>query len=237
MKGNEKMIKNNIRVKENITLIDKINAIDAITDSYFTGGNYTPYYANMAEIIAVATYFIEGYELENTDEKSDTIYDAYIKDEDLYRLVNLFMDDVYTENENTAIMKYVRDMVKDKVEFRKQQIIHARPNMDKIVAAADIIIDSLANFANLNLEFMTPENLNMIQIVLKKIADSDVKITQDFIADVIRDAAAFDFDEATKEIIDGKNEQIKNLEEENKELAKYKLLWESRNVNNNENKK
>ena len=226
-----------MRIKENITLMDKVNAIDAITSSYFTGGYYTPYYADMAEIIAVATYFIEGYELENTDEKMETVYDAYLQDEELYKLVSFFMSEGYAENENTAIMKYVRDMVKDKVEFRKEQIIHAHPNMDKIVEAADIIIDSLANFANLNLEFMTPENLSKIQTVLKKIADSDVEITQDFIADVIRDAAAFDFDEATKEIIDGKNVQIKNLKEENKELSKYKLLWESRNVNNNENKK
>lgn len=224
------MIKNDMRIKENITLMDKVNAIDAITSSYFTGGDYTPYYADMAEIIAVATYFIEGYELENTDKKTETVYDAYLQDEELYKLVNFFTGEGYVENENTAIMKYVRDMVKDKVEFRKKQIIHAHPNMDKIVEAADIIIDSFTNFANLNLEFMTPENLSMIQTVLKKIADSDVEITQDFITEVIRDAAAFDFDTSTKEIIDEKNDQIKNLKEENKELAKYKLLWESRNV-------
>ena len=65
---------------------------------------------------------------------------------------------------------------------------------------------------------------------MQKLDSSNIKLTPEFIADVVRDAANFDFDEASKKIIDGKNEQIENLKAENKELRKYKMLWDTRNA-------
>ena len=67
---------------------------------------------------------------------------------------------------------------------------------------------------------------------MRKLDSSNIKLTPEFIADVVRDAADFDFDEASKKIIDGKNEQIENLKAENKELRKYKMLWDTRNATN-----
>ena len=113
----------------------------------------------------------------------------------------------------------------------KNKIIHANPDLDIIVEAANVIIESLANFANMNVELMNPENMQTVIQVAQKLKDSNIPITKEFITQVIRDAAAFDFDNATKEILDGKNEQIKNLSDENKELRKYKMLWDSRNTN------
>ena len=52
------------------------------------------------------------------------------------------------------------------------------------------------------------------------------------ITDIIRDAAAINFDDATKEIMDAKNKEIRDLKEENRNLRKFEMLYNSRNVSN-----
>ena len=61
------------------------------------------------------------------------------------------------------------------------------------------------------------------QTVYQKMADSGFKMTEDSIVNVIKEAANFKPDEASKEIIEAKNAEIR-------ELKKYKTLWESRNT-------
>lgn len=211
------MKKNNVKVKENITMVDKINAINLIVSSNFTEGEYTPYYSKMAEVMAVVTYFIEGIEFE----EGEDIYDAVMQDEDLVDIVHdiLFEDD----------MIFVKDNAKDKVEFLKQKIIHSHADMDKIIEVCNVIIDSLENFSKLNIKEMKKEDMQNASIVLEKLASNN-NLTPEVISNVLKDAVGFKMDEATEEILDAKNEQIRGLKEENKELRKYKTLWESRNT-------
>lgn len=223
------MIKNNLRIKENITLMDQVNAIEFISEYYFQNGRYTPYYAKTAETIAIATYFITGYILEK-DENGNTenLLKLCYEDEDMQNAIETFREDRFVYKN---IREFINEQVADKVDFMKNKIIHANPDLDIIVEAANVIIESLANFANMNVELMNPENMQTVIQAAQKLKDSNIPITKEFITQVIRDAAAFDFDNATKEILDGKNEQIKNLSDENKELRKYKMLWDSRNTN------
>lgn len=228
------MIKENLRIKE-VTLADKIHAIDFISQKYFFEGKYTPYYTDMAEIIAVGSYFIEGYTLETVElpdgsAEEENIYDLYRTDNDFRKMIDQFVNYDFPSTDAAEIMEDVRKHVRDKVDFVKQQIIHSNPNLDIIVEAANVIIESLANFSKLNLEQLTPEMVKTCASVMRKLDSSNIKLTPEFIADVVRDAADFDFDEASKKIIDGKNEQIENLKEENKELRKYKMLWDTRNA-------
>ena len=211
------MKKDNFRIKENITMVDKVNAINLIVSSYFTNGEYTPYYSKMAEVMAVVTYFIEGIEFE----EGEDIYDAVMQDEELNDMVHdiLFEDD----------MIFVKDNAKDKVEFLKQKIIHSHADMDKIIEACNVIIDSLENFSKLNIKEMKKEDMQNASIVLEKLASNN-NLTTEVISNVLKDAVGFKMDEATEEILDSKNEQIRGLKEENKELRKYKALWESRNT-------
>lgn len=229
------MIKENMRIKENITLADKISAIDFISQKYFFEGKYTPYYADMAEIIAVGSYFVEGYTLETVElpdgsTEEENIYDLYRTDNDFRKMIDQFVNYDFPSTDAAEIMEDVRKHVRDKVDFVKQQIIHSNPNLDIIVEAANVIIESLANFSKLNIEQLTPEMVKTCASVMQKLDSSNIKLTPEFIADVVRDAADFDFDEASKKIIDGKNEQIENLKAENKELRKYKMLWDTRNA-------
>lgn len=229
------MIKENMRIKENITLADKISAIDFISQKYFFEGKYTPYYTDMAEIIAVGSYFIEGYTLETVElpdgsAEEENIYDLYRTDNDFRKMIDQFVNYDFPSTDAAEIMEDVRKHVRDKVDFVKQQIIHSNPNLDIIVEAANVIIESLANFSKLNIEQLTPEMVKTCASVMRKLDSSNIKLTPEFIADVVRDAADFDFDEASKKIIDGKNEQIENLKAENKELRKYRMLWDTRNA-------
>ncbi len=228
------MIKENLRIKE-VTLADKIHAIDFISQKYFFEGKYTPYYTDMAEIIAVGSYFIEGYTLETVElpdgsTEEENIYDLYRTDNDFRKMIDQFVNYDFPSTDAAEIMEDVRKHVRDKVDFVKQQIIHSNPNLDIIVEAANVIIESLANFSKLNIEQLTPEMVKTCASVMRKLDSSNIKLTPEFIADVVRDAADFDFDEASKKIIDGKNEQIENLKAENKELRKYKMLWDTRNA-------
>ena len=211
------MKKGKIEIKKNISIVDKVNAINLIVSSYFTDGEYTPYYSKMAEVMAVVTYFIEGIEFE----EGEDIYDAVTQDEELNDMVHdiLFEDD----------MIFVKDNAKDKVEFLKQKIIHSHADMDKIIEACNVIIDSLENFSKLNIKEMKKEDMQNASIVLEKLASNN-NLTPEVISNVLKDAVGFKMDEATEEILDSKNEQIRGLKEENKELRKYKALWESRNT-------
>ena len=126
-------------------------------------------------------------------------------------------------------MIFIKNNAKDKVEFLKQKIIHSHADMDKIIEVCNVIIDSLENFSKLNIKEMKKEDMQNASIVLEKLASNN-NLTSEVISNVLKDAVGFKMDEATEEILDSKNEQIRGLKEENKELRKYKALWESRNT-------
>lgn len=224
------MLKDNMRIKESITLQDRINAIETIVSFYFMDGDYTPYYKDEGEISAVIRNFIDGIEFE----KGESVFSAYYNDEDLRKLVNMFIlkpvdkepeseEDKRIQNsirELYDMMEVIREYVADKVEFEKQKYLHANPDLDKIVMAADTIIDSFENFSRMNFEILTPENLEKAQRIFNKISESGFEFTAENIVNVIRDASSFDMDEATKEIVDAKNSEIRELKEKNQKIRK-----------------
>lgn len=226
------MIKDNMRIKKSITLQDRINAIETIVSFYFMDGDYTPYYKDEGEISAVIRNFIDGIEFE----KGESVFSAYYNDEDLRKLVNMFIlkpvdkepeseEDKRIQNsirELYDMMEVIREYVADKVEFEKQKYLHANPDLDKIVMAADTIIDSFENFSRMNFEILTPENLEKAQRIFNKISESGFEFTAENIVNVIRDASSFDMDEATKEIVDAKNSEIRELKEKIKKLESKK---------------
>lgn len=226
------MLKDNMRIKESITLQDRINAIETIVSFYFMDGDYTPYYKDEGEISAVIRNFIDGIEFE----KGESVFAAYYNDEDLRKLVNMFIlepvfkdtDDEEEKKTQDSIREYydmmevIREYVKDKVEFEKQKYLHANPDLDKIVMAADTIIDSFENFSRMNFEILTPENLEKAQRIFNKISESGFELTTENIINVIKDASSFDMDEATKEIIDAKNTKIRELKEKIEKLESKK---------------
>lgn len=238
------MIKNNPKIKDNITIVDKINAIESIVSSCFTKDEkneyvteYTPYYSEIAEIYAIAENFLDGLEIEDEDTK-----DTFMEDEDVFNLIKKFYynieetDDAKKENEDNFeyinIMNFVKHNVEEIVEFKKQQLIHrdeklreklafGSESLEKISYFFKVIVDALYNFSKLDLQLLKPENAELLKDVLLKLKDSDM--TEESIANIIKDAVGFDVDKAAQDIINDKNKQII-------ELQKYKALYEARNV-------
>lgn len=220
------MKKTLLKVKNTISIDDKINAITYILNYFwdYETGEYTPWMEEPARIIAVAKYFIEGYELE----EGEGLYKLYLSDDDLKNLVDTFINPDYESRcesvkEYIKVMDFVDKMVHDKLEWTKQNIIHANPDMDRIVEGVNVFIDAFKNFANLDLTALTPEMVKDGVSFMEKLKESGFEINAENFTKIVKDAAAFNIDKASQDIIDAKNEQIKKLQEENKELKKEKF--------------
>lgn len=229
------MKKSLLKVKNTITFEDKLNAIDLILGSFWDDntGEYIPWMEEPARIIAVAKYFIEGYELE----KGENLYKLYLSDDDLKGLVDNFINPD-TDSRNGSYKRYIKvmdfvdEMVHDKLEWTKQNIIHANPDMDRIVKGVNVFIDAFENLANLDLTALTPEMIENGKTFIDKLKETGFDVSPENLTKIVKDAAAFDIDKASQDIINAKNEQIKKLQEENRELKKVKGNFSARNVMN-----
>ena len=200
---------NTIKIKD-IMFEDKISAIEDIASEYFMVDSYgdvhyTPYFSEIAVVNAIVKYFLTGVEFEDGDTKQ-SIYNEALNNKYILKQIKRFFvnssENAEEENENNKkyieIMDSVMDNVKDKVKFTKQKLIHGQSldALDKISLMCDKLTSLLSITDN-------------VVSIMNKIAESD--ITPEAIAKAIKDAVAFDMDSATEEIIDAKNEQIREL--------------------------
>ena len=217
------MKKTAMKLKESLTLTEKVMAIKNIVSSNFMDDDYTPYYDKLGRITAIIRYFIDGIELED----GDNLLKLYDSDKELRDMV----DSILKGNINNDTLEddwlFVMMQAADKIDFMKRKLIHHNYDLEKIVDATNVIIDSLENFSKLQLSKLTPEMIQTGMTVMKKLADNNVELNQETISSIIKDAVAFDMDKATADIIDSKNEEIR-------ELRKYKMLWDSRNLTDNQ---
>lgn len=188
------MKKENVKIKSNITIVDEISTIQSIVEYYFTDGDYTPYYADMAKTTAVAQNFLDGVEFE----AEDYVYECVMTNDDLYKCVNKFLvpstikSDAQYYNCMERIMKHVEDIV----EFKKQKLIH---NTDAFGIVGDMcmalkdIMDSYTQNAELAKTFITD---------LQKSG-----ITEETLTNAVRNAAD-QFKPTENEIIEGQRKRI-----------------------------
>lgn len=203
------MKKNNIRIKENITWDDIVDAIERIVASYFIGDTYTPYAAEISKTVVAVQFFVEGIEFEE-DEK---IYTYVTNDDEVMRVLNMF----YT----SKVWAFILKNVKDKVDYIKQERIHSHRDVDKIIEFCDVVIDSLENFSKLNIGQVNKDDFEAGLKIMRQLGDKE--FTVENLSKALKDAVEFNMDDATAEILDAKNAEIR-------ELKKYKALWEARNT-------
>lgn len=198
------MKKNNIKIKENIDLFDAIGVIENVVDSVFDGDNYMPWFKNIAEISSIITYFIQGIELE----QHETIYECYLEDSELKELTDKI---IYSkENKYASIMHWIKENIQESIEFRKQKIIHATPELNPIVEAAGVIIESFSQFSKLNISALSEENLQLSKKVFEKISESGQDFSPELFANVIN--TAIDLGEPARKTIIEQRENIKEKE-------------------------
>lgn len=165
------MKKNNVRIKENISFVDKVNVIKEIVASYFVAGNYTPYYRERATVIAIVNNFIEGIEFETEEE----VYDSVCEDIEIMEIVEKF--------KTTHHMCMINKNVDDIVEFEKQRIIHGSSDLETIAEFCKMISNVLSNFSNLRLDLITPEAIEVGKEFVNKMKNQE--ITEETLANVI----------------------------------------------------
>ena len=210
-----------LKIKENITPDIIAQAIEYISNSCFIGGTYNPYYMGFTEKLAIVQYFLDGIEFG----EGDSLF-VISELDDVKNLVKKFYGDKRF-SEQAAIMEEVRENVKEVVEFKKQRLIHGADAIESIAKNIEDITGRLNEFGNFigNLDVALGNLVNLdLSAVNKEDVENARKLAEKFangdMTKALKEAANFDIDKASQEIIDAKNEQIKKLEERNKELER-----------------
>ena len=219
------MKKDNVRVKNDITIVDEITAIESMVSYYFTDNEYTPYYADMAKVTVIAENFLDGVEFES----EDYVYQLVMENDDIYECVKKFLEiPTSQDKENVdcyARMEKIMKQVEDVVEFKKQKLIH---NSDAFAIVGDMCLavkDMLDNYAKNN------------EIAQKFVSDlQESGINEETLTKTVRNAAD-QFKIPESEIIEGQRkriaeqqEQLQEKEAEIQDLRKWKREHMARNV-------
>lgn len=210
-----------LKIKEDITPDLIAQAIEYISNSCFIDGTYNPYYMSFTEKLAIVQYFLDGIEFE----EGDSLF-VISELDNVKNLVKKFYGDKRF-SEQAALMEEVRENVKEVVEFKKQRLIHGADAIESIAKNIEDITGRLNEFGNFigNLDVALGNLVNLdLSAVNKEDVENARKLTEKFangdMTKALKEAANFDIDKASQEIIDAKNEQIKKLEERNKELER-----------------
>lgn len=239
------MIKKNVQVKKSLSTIDKIMMTKELVEGYFVGGEYTPYYKEINDIVAFFTYCVDGIEFEYTeDEKGkkvrESVYNAVTKDSQLLDIYNS-LDPNY-DGTLMAQIEAINNDVSDMVEFRKQCIIHSSTPIDdkvieilqkesrnkdaelKALQEAERLQKAQAKqieYANKVSELMTPEETVELNRLMLKNGEYDPNEMAKIVADRYFESGRHD--DNLQSVIDAKNSKIR-------ELKKYKQEHDARNI-------
>lgn len=125
------MVKNNVQLKDGLSIVDRINMTRYITEGYFIDGEYTPYYADINKAIAFFRYCIDGLEFDEDDD----IYGLCTSDP---KLVELYMIGLKDGSPIYADISKVLSDVDDMVDFyKKKLLISSSPIISKLEEILD----------------------------------------------------------------------------------------------------
>ena len=210
-----------LKVKENITPDIIAEAIEYISNSCFVGGTYNPYYRSFTEKIAIVQFFLDGIEFED----GDSLF-AICELDDVKKLIAKFYGDKRI-NEYSPIMEVVNHNVDEIVEFKKQRLIHGVDAIESIAKNIEDITGRLNEFGNF-IGDLDAALGNLLKIDFDAINEDDIenarKLADKFangdMTKALKEAANFDIDKASQEVIDAKNKQIEELQKRNALLEK-----------------
>lgn len=217
------MKKNNVKIKDNITIVDEISAIENIVAYYFTDDEYTPYYAEMGKVTAVAQNFLSGVEFDT----KDYIYELVMTNEDLYKCVNKFLVPSVSKSDAQYFncMERIMKQVEDIVEFKKQELIHNTDAFSVVGVMCMAVKDILDNYV---------QNTELAQGFIEDLKASG--ITEETLTNAVRKAAD-QFKMPESDVIEGQRNriaeqqaQLQEKEAEIQELRKWKREYMARNV-------
>lgn len=176
------MKKENIRIKNNITFVDQIAAIDMVVNSAFTDGKYTPFFVRKTLIESIVVHFIDGIKFD----ENESIYDAVFLDSEILELVGKFFategmadEDREKNAEYINIQEFVAENAMSIIEFEKEKVLNCTDSKERLYQDINDIASSITEIAK-NIVNATkpmvqnPENISLMTSVLKKMDSFDV---------------------------------------------------------------
>ena len=176
------MKKENIRIKNNITFVDQIAAIDMVVNSAFTDGKYTPFFIRKTLIESIVVHFIDGIKFD----ENESIYDAVFLDSEILELVGKFFategmadEDREKNAEYINIQEFVAENAMSIIEFEKEKVLNCTDSKERLYQDINDIASSITEIAK-NIVNATkpmvqnPENISLMTSVLKKMDSFDV---------------------------------------------------------------
>lgn len=162
------MKKNDVRIKKQLSLSEKVAIINITADSYFTVNDktnevlYTPYYKEIGLITAFGMRALEGV----TFDEDEDIYSAIINDYTQLGEVSLY--DMYLSwlDDNKDLLIDVKDVV----EFKKAKLLQSTSESEEVFRSINEISYSVNKVANLINQVLETAN--------SKLAELDVKILE-----------------------------------------------------------
>lgn len=176
------MKKKNIRIKNNITFIDQIAAIDMVVNSAFTDGKYTPFFVGKTLIESIVVHFIDGIEFD----ENESIYDAVFLDKEILDLVGKFFategmadEDKEKNAEYINIQEFVAENAMSIIEFEKEKVLNCTNSKERLYQDINDIASSITEIAKNIVNaakpmVQNPENISLMTSVLKKMDSFDV---------------------------------------------------------------
>lgn len=182
------MNKMNLKIKDEITLLDKINAINGIVESCFMDGEYTPYYLEKSLVEYIAIFCMEGFKLE----AGDDLYEIAMSDPEFKELIGKFFG-VDDNNKYIEVQEFILKNVTSIVDYKRQRMIYGTDTreafMKDMMDVAEAIVDISKNISYAAKPVIgNPEYGKHMLSIMKKL-DKNKVISKDTLVDMVMDIA------------------------------------------------
>jgi len=219
------MKKTKVKIKENITLSDKVHAIEYILSECFTDGEYTPYYIEPAVIVAITRYFLDGFETEDGDD----LYEIAMEDKDFHMVIEPFKSISKEEyeklpgkrktdyNKHAGTMQYVMDMVYDKLDYQKKMAVAQLTSGNNSLIEEKTLELLNAEYEKIKLETKANKDMAKMAANMEKMTSSLTTAEQ---TRILKNMAKADFDFNAETIASAVGDKIidRELKKENTKL-------------------
>lgn len=114
-------ISNEVKLKDKVSLDDKIKIVNTVVNSCFLNGEFTPYYKDYTLKMCFGLYILDGVEFEENEDIAELVEDR----NELSELWRIWQDD--------SISWELNQDINDIVDFKKKQLLNENNEINKLL--------------------------------------------------------------------------------------------------------